>query len=148
MLAESADGDRQVVRMRLLESLFEGALRARVCVNGKPVRLVEGETIDDLVTPSSVAGIEAYPNISKPGRFAHMGRHPCGAMVILTGYAGGGAGVGADVLRSRPRGRPVLAIPTDALRGPGGSPRGPALSSASGEHTTVTVHLPLVAARA
>jgi len=111
-------GDKFVVRMREVTDLFQGYCTPLLYVDGQPLRLVDRvgdgptkqvETIDNLVSPSSIAGIEVYPGISKPGSFTDLNTYPCGAIVIWTGYAGsraereGTGGRDSLMLGERPR---------------------------------------------
>jgi tetratricopeptide (TPR) repeat protein len=89
------NGNKSVVRMSEVTTL-RGSCAPLLYLDGQPIRLVDhdvhGEvkqvaTIDDLVNPFSIAGIEVYAKISKPAEFTDMGIDPCGAIVIWTGYA-------------------------------------------------------------
>ena len=90
---------RQVVRMSMVTTM-RGPCRPVLYIDGAPLQTT-GDTawdnsinIDDLVQPSSIAGIEVYPKISKPGQFTDQGLESCGAIVIWTGYAGTGGSRG------------------------------------------------------
>lgn len=87
---ESAGGHKQTVHMATMTKIGSGPCSPMVYVDGAPIRpdALGSTDIDDLVSPSSVAGIEVYPHMSKPGPFTDMGPEPCGAIVIWTGYAG------------------------------------------------------------
>lgn len=88
------NGDKQVVRMSMVTTM-NGPCTPLLYLDGTPIRLVDYgggglkqvATIDELVNPSSIAGIEVYSKISKPAGFTDMGVEPCGAIVIWTGYA-------------------------------------------------------------
>jgi tetratricopeptide (TPR) repeat protein len=113
---EHDSGDRWVVRM-VPTSIVRGPCAPVLYLDGHPIRLVDERngvivqvtTIDDLLEPSSIAGMEVYPRISKPAEFTDMGADPCGAIVIWTGYAGSrgkGSGVtggGSPMLGELPR---------------------------------------------
>jgi hypothetical protein len=86
VVVEISSGAQQVVRMMEVTTLRGGPCVPMLYLDGQPVRrdLTGNPPIDDLVTPSAVAGIEVYPEISKPGDFTDMGDEPCGAIVIWT----------------------------------------------------------------
>ena len=46
---------------------------------------VRGESINDLISPASIAAVEVYHGNAKPPQFMDMGRHPCGAIVLWSG---------------------------------------------------------------
>ena len=85
VVVEISSGAQQVVRMMEVTTL-RGRCMPMLYLDGQPVRRdsTGDPTIDDLVTPSAVAGIEVYSEISKPGEFTDMGDEPCGAIVIWT----------------------------------------------------------------
>jgi hypothetical protein len=83
---EAVGARQQVVTMRGMT--MGGRCSPAIYIDGHIVRRSgDGETtIDALVAAPSVAAIEVYPGISKPGRFTDMTSTPCGAVVIWTGF--------------------------------------------------------------
>lgn len=58
-------------------------------VDGVPVATAATQTIDDVVNPMSIRGVEFYPGIGTvPARFTLAGRNACGTIVIWTGANG------------------------------------------------------------
>lgn len=74
---------RQVITFRGHFKLG-GRCTPRVFVNGAPI--ATGADIDELVLPSSLAAIEVYPGLTKPGEF--MTSSFCGVIAVWTGYRG------------------------------------------------------------
>ena len=71
------------VRMRITGFDPRGC-RPEWYLDGHHIRF-RGETMDDLISPASVAAVEVYPGLSKPAQFMDMGSSPCGAIVIWSG---------------------------------------------------------------
>ncbi len=59
--------------------------RPTVYLNGQLIRFGEGDSVDDLISASSIKAVEIYPGVSRPAQFMDMGAVPCGAIVIWTG---------------------------------------------------------------
>jgi hypothetical protein len=85
---EGNGGFKQRITMRSVTSMFQGHCAPMYYLDGRPLRLMEGDSIDDLRSPWEVVAVEVYPGINKPGEFSAMGAHACGAIAIWTGYAG------------------------------------------------------------
>ncbi|MFO7894814.1 MAG: carboxypeptidase regulatory-like domain-containing protein [Longimicrobiales bacterium] len=83
---EAVGARQQVVTMRGMT--MSGRCSPAIYIDGHIVRRGgDAETtIDALVAAPSVAAVEVYPGISKPGRFTDMTSNPCGAVVIWTGF--------------------------------------------------------------
>lgn len=65
---------------------IETILGASLYLDGRRVRQVAGQGVDDFVMPGDVAGIEVYNGTGDlPGEFADHNAQRCGAIVIWTG---------------------------------------------------------------
>ncbi|MCG6957637.1 MAG: carboxypeptidase regulatory-like domain-containing protein [Gemmatimonadetes bacterium] len=107
VLVEGAGPHHQAVYLRTVTTLGRAGCTPMLYIDGAPYRLMRWTVdssghdglvrvayIDDLVMPSSVAAIEVYPRITKPGEFTDMSFEPCGAIAIWTGFAETGAARG------------------------------------------------------
>lgn len=80
-----AGGRWRFVTMRSTTSFGKNRCVPSVYLDGNPVRLSEGETINKLISARSVGAIEVYTAINKPAEFGELQEDPCGAIVIWTG---------------------------------------------------------------
>lgn len=136
VIVEHQSGDRSVVRMGQVTTMA-GPCAPMLYLDGQPIRLVayvggsltQVATIDELVPPSSIAGIEVYSKINKPGQFTDMGAAPCGAIVIWTGYVESASDSAAGSDGSR------------AARLPGGEPLQLGLSPRQDQNTSTAGRL-------
>jgi len=124
-----AGGARQAITLRGHGSIYEtdGRCVPQVYVDGAPA--ATGADIDDLVSPSSLAGIEVYPGLSVPVEFWRDMRsgtlqgQACGAIVLWTGAAEADAddveppatGTDQELVRSATRLALQLALATDSV---------------------------------
>jgi hypothetical protein len=78
-------GESRFDRIVTLPGRRGGRCLPSVYLDGRPVRLVYGMTIDDLVSGRSLAAVELYSRASSaPGEFPPLQNWDCGVVVIWT----------------------------------------------------------------
>lgn len=78
-------GSRSRIYMKRITGFDPRGCQPTVYVNGQLIRFEDGDSIDDLVSPSSVKALEVYHGMAKPAEFMDMSSDACGAIVIWTG---------------------------------------------------------------